>query len=211
MFNGRNKNMNQQKMMKTAATLDTVCRVLRKIEMIAMIVLVVAIGVITVVHFINPDAVIGTDFNFVDVGNITLEVPMESAPTNRQILVHTWIIALFAIGGGLVLYSILLQAEKILQPMKEGNPFHLSVAKNIRTMGVLLLALTFVENISQFALTAYANSMLKAHLLSQGSILSITSNFELDLTGVLVFFILLLISYVFQYGAQLQQLSDETL
>lgn len=203
--------MNKQKMMKTATTLDTLFRVLRKIELIALIVLVVALGVITVVHFVNPDAVIGTGFNSLDVGNITLNLPMESAPSNRQILVHTWIIALFAIGSGMILYSILLQAEKILQPMKEGNPFHVSTSKNIRTMGVLLLALTVVENLAQFALTAYANSMLKAHLLPQSQILSITSNFELNLTGVLVFFILLLISYVFQYGAQLQQLSDETL
>lgn len=203
--------MNQQKMMKTATTLDTVFRVLRKIELIALIVLVIAIGVITVVHFVNPDAVIGTDVQSLDVGNVTLQMPPESAPTSRQILVHTWIISLFAIGCGLILYSILLHAEKILQPMKEGNPFQLSVAQNIRTMGVLLLILSLVQNLAQFALTAYANSMLKAHMLSESGILSVSSNFELDFTGVLVFFILLLISYVFQYGAQLQKLSDETL
>ena len=35
--------------------------------------------------------------------------------------------------------------------------------------------------------------------------------YTLDLTFVLVFLVLMLMSYIFSYGAQLQELSDETL
>ena len=40
---------------------------------------------------------------------------------------------------------------------------------------------------------------------------SVTVNYTFDLGFVIVFFVLLLMSYIFSYGAQLQQLSDETL
>lgn len=202
--------MNHEKMMKTAKVLDTVFRVARKVALIALIVLVVAVTVITIVHFVNPDAVIGTGFASLEVGSVTFEMMPEAALTNRQILVLTWIISLFAVGCGLILYDILRQAGKILDPMKEGNPFHSSVSANIRRIGILILILDLVQQITDFALSAYANHLIGKFLPADASVL-IETNFQLSLTGVLVFFILLLVSYVFQYGAQLQQLSDETL
>ncbi len=202
--------MNQEMMIKTAGALDTFFRIARKIALIAMIVLAVAVVTITIVHIVNPDAVIGTDFGSLDVGSVTFEITPEAAPSNRQILVLTWIISLFAVGCGLILYDILGRAGKILDPMKEGNPFHPSVAGNIRRIGILILVLDLVQQFTDFALSLYANHFIHKLMPPDASVF-IESNFQLSLTGVLVFFILLLISYVFQYGAQLQQLSDETL
>jgi len=48
-------------------------------------------------------------------------------------------------------------------------------------------------------------------LVTGGQIVSVTANFSVDLTFLLVFFLLLLTSYIFRYGAELQKLSDETL
>lgn len=203
--------MNQEKMIRTASTMNTVLRILRKIKLIAMIVLIVAVAVISVVHFINPDAVIGTDVNRLDMGNITLELSPDAAPTNREILVFTWIITAFAVGCGLALYDILLQGEKILKPMMEGDPFRPCVADSVRRMGILALIFNLTTQISQFCISAYTNSFLRSHMLTDGGVMAINNHFTLDLTGVLVFFILLLVSYVFRYGAKLQQLSDETL
>ena len=202
--------MNQEKMMKTAKALDTFFRIARKIALIALIVLAVAVVTITIVHLVNPDAVIGTDFGSLDVGSVTFEMTPEAAPSNRQVLVLTWIISLFAAGCGLILYDILGRAGKILEPMKEGNPFHPTVANNIRRIGILILILDLVQQFTDFALSLYANHFIREMLPADASVM-IESNFRLSLTGVLVFFILLLVSYVFRYGAQLQQLSDETL
>lgn len=202
--------MNQEKMMKIAKALDTVFRIARKIALIALIVLAVAVVTVTIVHFVNPDAVIGTSPSSLEVGSVSFEITPESAPTNRQILVLVWIISLFAVGCGLILYDILLQAGKILDHMKEGNPFHASVSGNIRRMGVMILVLDLVQQFTDFALSAYANHFIRNLMPAEASVL-IESNFQLSLTGVLVFFVLLLVSYVFQYGAHLQKLSDETL
>ena len=147
---GGTKTMNQEKMIKTAKVLDTVFRIARKVALIALIVLVVAVTAITIVHFINPDAVIGTGFASLEVGSVTFEMMPETTPTNRQILVLTWIISLFAVGCGAILYDILRQAGKILEPMKEGNPFHPSVSANIRRIGILILILDLVQQITDF-------------------------------------------------------------
>ena len=42
-------------------------------------------------------------------------------------------------------------------------------------------------------------------------ILSVTPEYQLELGFLVVFFVFLLASYIFHYGAELQQLSDETL
>lgn len=202
--------MNQEKMKNTAKALDTVFRVARRIALIALIVLAVAVVTITIIHFVNPDATIGTGFASLDVGSVSFEIAPENVPSNRQVLTLVWILSLFAVGCGLILYDILLRAGKILDPMKEGNPFHPSVADNIRRIGLLILILDLVQQFSDFALSLYANHFIREMLPADASVF-IESNFQLSLTGVLVFFILLLVSYVFQYGAQLQQLSDETL
>lgn len=202
--------MNQEKMIKTAKALHTVFRIARKIALIALIVLVVAVSVITIAHFINPDVTFSEGYLSVEVGSVSVMFQDELSLSNRQILVHVWIISLFALGSGLILYAILLRAGKILTPMMDGNPFHASVAHNIRHIGILLLIFDIVQQISQFAISVYASSLIRQHVLSDGSLI-ISDHFQLNLTGVLVFFVLLLVSYVFQYGTQLQQLSDETL
>ena len=48
-------------------------------------------------------------------------------------------------------------------------------------------------------------------LVAAGEICSVTVNYQFDFTFLLVFFLLLLMSYIFRYGAELQRLSDETL
>ena len=48
-------------------------------------------------------------------------------------------------------------------------------------------------------------------LVAGGQIRSVTANYTFDLSFLVVFFVLLLMSYIFRYGAELQQLSDETL
>ena len=47
--------------------------------------------------------------------------------------------------------------------------------------------------------------------VKEGTIQSITANSQIDLTFLVVFFILLLVSYIFRYGEELQQQVDETL
>lgn len=48
-------------------------------------------------------------------------------------------------------------------------------------------------------------------LVDGKNILAIIPDYRLELGFLIVFFVFLLASYIFRYGAELQQLSDETL
>ena len=64
--------MNREKMMSTAKKLDTFFKVIQRITTISMLAVICVIAVLTVVNLVNPNAVIGTGFNMVEVGPIAL-------------------------------------------------------------------------------------------------------------------------------------------
>ena len=204
--------MNKEKMMKTARSLDTFFKVIRRIIAVSMIVAVCVIAVLTVVNWINPDAVIGEGFASVDLGPLTIELAPEYAPDNHTILLYSWIyIALGAICAAVIYYA-LGQIRQILRPMMQGDPFHASVSESIRRIGYVCLVLGVAQNVAGAVETVNViRNFGLDRLVSGGQIVSVTANFSVDLTFLLVFFLLMLTSYIFRYGAELQKLSDETL
>lgn len=204
------------KLMKTAKKLDTFFKVLQKIIKITMIVVVCVLGVLTIANMVNPDAIIGNGFYSVDIGPITIDLTESYSPEdNNMVLTYAWIeIGLVAIAVVAVYYA-LGQVRKILQPMSEGNPFHPTVSMNIRKVAYASIVLGVVANVASYIETFHAIKMIDSiNLLehvNEGTIQSITANFNIDLTFLVVFFILLLMSYIFRYGEELQQQVDETL
>ena len=99
--------------------------------------------------------------------------------------------------------------------MSEGNSFHSTVSMNIRKVAYVSIVLGIVANIASFIETFNALRMVDSFNLLQyvqeGTIQSVTANYRFDITFIVVFFILLLMSYIFQYGEELQQQVDETL
>ena len=53
--------------------------------------------------------------------------------------------------------------------------------------------------------------MNQERLVDGKNILAVIPDYRLELGFLIVFFVFLLASYIFRYGAELQQLSDETL
>jgi len=203
--------MNIEKLARTAGKLDVLFRVLRKIMFICAIALVCVMCVLTIVNFINPEAKIGEDFNLVDIGPVTFELAEELEPDNRTILIYAWIYTALGLAAAAVVYISLGLVRKILEPMAHGLPFHRDTASHIKKLGFCCLALGIAQNIGGVveAVTAM-NTFDLNNLIDSGTIHSITLNVQFDLTFIVVFFILLLLSYVFAYGSELQQLSDET-
>ena len=204
--------MNKEKMIRTARGLDTLFKTLRRIIVIAMAAAVCVMAVLTVVHWVNPAAVIGEGFESLDLGTVTVELAPESAPTAGEVLGYAWlVIALGSVCAALIWY-IFGQIRQSLAPMKEGTPFQASVSQSIRRMAWVSLALGAAQNIGRMIeVNAVIGRFDINQLLASGQIRSITANYTLDMTFVLVFFGLRLVSYIFRYGEELQQLSDETL
>lgn len=204
------------KLMKTSKKLDTFFKVLQKIIKITMIVAVCVVIVLTVANIVNPDAVIAEGYYSIDVGSVTINLTEGySTEDNNMVLSYVWIVMGLAAAAGVAVYYALGQVRKILQPMTEGNPFHPTVSTNIRKIAYVSIVLGVIANVVSFLQSFGAVAMIeKIKLLDyvkEGTIQSITANSQIDLTFLVVFFILLLVSYIFRYGEELQQQVDETL
>ena len=102
--------------------------------------------------------------------------------------------------------------RKILKPMMEGKPFDASVGHNIKKIGYVALVLGTVENMASIIDAAVTVKMFNLTALPDGgAVRSITANYTFDLGFLVTFFVLILMAHIFNYGAELQQLSDETL
>ena len=204
------------KLMNTAKKLDTFFKVSQRIIKIAMIVAVGVVAVLTVANFVNPDAVIAEGYYSIDVGSVTINLTEAySTEDNNMVLSYVWIVMGLAAAAGVAVYYALGQVRKILQPKTEGNPFHPTVSTNIRKIAYVSIVLGVIANVVSFLQSFGAVAMIeKIKLLDyvkEGTIQSITANSQIDLTFLVVFFILLLVSYIFRYGEELQQQVDETL
>ena len=204
--------MELKKLSSTAGKLNVFFKVLQKIIVITMIVTVCVLAVLTVANFVDPDTVIGTGLNVVDIGPISIELAEEHTPGNSRILAYAWIYAGLGTLCATVIWLALADIRKILAPMAEGMPFHPDTSRYLKKLAVLSLILGIAQNVGG---AVEAVSALRSFgldkLLESGAIRSVTVNYTLELGFIIVFFILLLMSYIFAYGAQLQQLSDETL
>lgn len=102
--------------------------------------------------------------------------------------------------------------QQILQPMTLGQPFDGSVAPNLKKLAWLCLIGGGIAEIGGLAyqVLVLGNRDLM-HYFNPTIVKSITVDTEPDLWFVGGFVLLMLMSHVFAYGQQLQQLSDETL
>lgn len=102
--------------------------------------------------------------------------------------------------------------RNILEPMSQGKPFTSSVSKNLHKLAVIFLLAGAFSEISFVILTMLTyNNFHMEDLFNSNLVSGITVEYTIDLWFVVVFIILQLMSYVFKYGEELQQLSDETL
>ncbi len=112
---------------------------------------------------------------------------------------------------GISIY-ILVQLKKIFRATEGGAPFHCQVGSAIRRIAFSLLLNGIVLNIipSVFSNICYHIYNMDT-LFCNASIQGCTVSYDFDFGFIFEFCLLFLLSYVFQYGAELQTLSDETL
>lgn len=198
---------------KTANLLDIICRIFAVAVSIASVCMIVALGILAAgCLFDLPPQMVGSGYATADLGFVTLTVADAYLPDHRilwgEVAMECFLAFLCLIPARLILKSI----RAILAPMKNGEPFHNTVsvhlsriARYVCSLGIGLNLLTIIGNIS--LIKAFDLHLL---LLSE-KIPHAEFHFTFDLSFLLISGFLLLLSYVFRYGEQLQQLSDETL
>lgn len=206
--------MNLEKLKRMAGGLDAFFKVFLRIMIIALAVAVVIVGSVTLLFLVKPEtaAKLSGGFLSVDVGPFTFDLEEGYAPGTGAVLAYIWAhIGLTVLTAAVIGYFI-VRVRKILQPMKQGNPFHESVSAEIRRIAFASLFMGVIGNLATVLEDCSAMLLFgKEHLIGNGRIRSVTVNIEPEPGFVIVFLVLLLISWIFRYGEELQKLSDETL
>lgn len=201
------------KLTRTAKNLDIVLRILFWL----MIVCGIAALVGAVAGFILQATGVGvSQLHFgIELDFVNLELAKDVLPTveiaKMQQLISLIGVASLTLGMVLGAYFVKL-LRNILQPMKEGLPFHTSVGTSLKKMAWLQLIgggiLSIIELVME-NLVIYGFN-LKELLLSD-KISGVTFHMDLDLSFLIAAAVCFLLSYIFRYGTELQELSDETL
>ena len=197
----------------TAKKLDKVFEIAHIVLGALAIACIVGVALIAVAYLLKLDpAMIGTGYENFDIGFLELTVAQGYAPDK-------WLVLLQAAISLLVGCRLMYEGRRgvgyireILNPMKEEKPFDTIVSTNLKKLARLSITIGILYNIiilSEQIIAVFVYD-LPALLLSE-KIVHVDGMFTLDLAFLVYWAILLLLSYVFRYGEELQQLSDETL
>ena len=196
-----------------ARKLDKVFEITHIVFGALAIACVVGIALIAVAYVLKLDpTMIGTGYENFDIGFLELTVAKDYAPDK-------WLVLLQAAITLLVSCRLMYEGRRgvgyireILLPMKEEKPFDTIVSTNLKKLAKLSIVLGVLYNIiilSEQIISVFVYD-LPALLISE-KIIHVGGLFQIDLTFLIYWAVLLLLSYVFRYGEELQQLSDETL
>ena len=200
--------------------LSNTAKKLDKVFEIAYIVLgamsigfLVCAALIAIAYIMKLDpSMIGTAYENFDIGFLELTLAKDYAPDKWLVLLQAFITLLV---GCRLMYEGrrgVGYIRQILLPMKEEKPFDSIVSTNLKKLARLSINLGILYNIiilSEQIITVFVYDL--PGLLISEKISHVGGMFQVDLTFVVYWAVLLLLSYIFRYGEELQQLSDETL
>ena len=197
----------------TAKKLDRVLEIVHIVLGALAIACIVGVVLIFVAYILKWDPeMIGTGYETFHIGFLELTIAENYAHDKWLILLQGAIT--LAVSCRLLYDSRqgVGYVREILHPMTEGKPFASIVSTNLKKLARLSINLGILANIiilSEQIITVFVYDL--PSLLISEKITHVSGMFNVDLTFLIYWAILLLLSYVFRYGEELQQLSDETL
>lgn len=196
-----------EKIGKIAKNLDLIARVVYTVCSVFVWVLPIT----AVLLLVFGEQVIADGTYTVTLGMLTLEFAEEYMPFEA---------VKFRVIAGLLSVAVLLVfvcwfirvIQSVLEPMKEGKPFESAVSDKLKKLSFITLIGGGVLSVAKLVGEVVLCKMydLESIFLNE-NIISCTAEFNLDMTFLLAFGVLYLLSYIFRYGEELQKQSDETL
>lgn len=200
--------MENSKMRKTAVVMDSILKILQRIAVVCGIVYLI-FAVLTPLL----GEKIAAAANSISLGPLKLMLKDDFTPLNQA----TWKISTFIslVFGTMTLavfvYTVGL-IRKVLEPMKEGRPFHAGISELIKRLAWVALIGGAIVRVCQ---TAAEIAEIKAFeftaLFNEKLFTGYSFNYMIDINFIVTAGVLFFLSYVFRYGEALQQESDETL
>ena len=199
--------MKNTKLTKTAATIERITRVVRNIlGAAAWVVLIFA-----ALTFILGEKIVQPQSLTIDLDLIRL-TPTEGYLTFTPGM--KYFTALGLAGSAVVCFMIHYGAGLLLNIFgrtKEGRPFEEGTVRALRKLAwLVLVGGTAAEILRVGQQAALAAAFPLTELFSREAVAHIQYNFTLDGGYLVLFALLLLLSYIFSYGQALQQDVDDT-
>ena len=202
-----------KKLSTTAKTLDKILNIVYAVFgafAIAAIVVVAMAGISYALNWETESLL--TSFASFDIGFLEIEVAQDFIPNSGIVLMQAIVILIGACAAIVLARKGIVYIRQILKPMAEEKPFDSIVSTNLRKLANLNIFIGILANIVILAEQFILIFAYDLHgLILSDKIPVVNFNFDFDLNFLISWGILMLLSYVFQYGEQLQQLSDETL
>lgn len=203
------------KLSKTAKGLDTFFKILLRIWMIGTV-----LGIVVILFTLYLTT--GGLNLFEDIGVSMLQklnfgmVTFHLSPNFVFVegVGQTYFIILLVVGllAIPVFYLMIRFIRNILKPMIEKEPFHETLAVNLKRLAWLVLAGGVLQEVYEFINYVFvAQNVDLQTLFINENITSIMINYTFNADFIIFAVALFLLSHVFKYGQELQQLSDETL
>lgn len=196
-----------ERIQKNAAVIGKVLKVLRGIAFGAGCAVLV-FAVLAMIVPIPLSSIMDTSEFSLELGSVKLFYAPDSVPENsRVVVVFTLLHALLQmvflwIGLGLMM--------KIFEPMAQGRPF--AGADTLRKLAWVYLGFSIGDAVLGYAVEVMQYTAFQIpELLVGGKIVGCTLETVIDVKFLAVFAVLMLLSYVFRYGEELQRQDDETL
>lgn len=199
-----------EKMMTISKNLNTFAGVARSLFKAAAIVIAVCIVILL---FVSPHHEMWRNGTYsLELGNVTLElIPDGAIPAEvtRNTVIAGLVFCIPVLLFGAKCLSIV---QDILTPMTQGQPFHNAVSRSLRKLSFITLISGALIELGSMALSALRLGSIKLDALFNPELVAgYTVEHVMNMNFILLFAVLYLMSHVFRYGEQLQQLSDETL
>ena len=202
------------KLVKYAKITDKVLAVLRiiiiTIASICGVALIVAIGLGQVIRDAldqNPNTIV----TFTS-GSMTFHTPVSAVPLTASGIRWFCVVAIVLIAVVVVVALRLIRLMRdLMKATQEGRPFSGSSTSKVRQIGWWVIGFGLVSPLISLTLTWFLFGGANPVLALSGDSVQITYGYAANGLALIVGIMMLMLSLVFDYGAKLQQQSDETL
>lgn len=195
---------------KSKDLLKKMCSVLKVVRQVCLISFALIIG-LSLFYAFNKD-VYNTLFGSIRIDYLQLIFKDDLALNKDKMSMWLPLILLITAIFIFIIYKSIQTIESICTITMDHTPFDVRVANHIKKLSKYILAGGIVFNILEVCRVLYFKQILNFDLLFNTKyVTQINFDIRLHLSFLVFAALIYLLSYIFRYGQELQQLSDETL
>ena len=190
--------------------LKKMCSVLKVVRQVCLISFALLIG-LSLFYAFNKD-VYNTLFGSIRIDYLKLIFNDDAALHKDKMSMWLPLILLITAIFIFIIYKSIQTIESICTITMDHTPFDVRVANHIKNLAKYTLAGGIVFNILEVCRVMYFKQIINFDLLFNPKyVTQIKFDIRIELSFLIFAALIYLLSYIFRYGQELQQLSDETL